>query len=168
MLARNGNYDDARKMLEHSLSINRPSAVWHNLAVVYERMGRIDIARQAQQQSLIAMQIEQTNRQRRQVSGGNQIRWVDENTFAQNYNPAGVQQNIVPNSALSSNLNNPVMQQHVPVAPTSQKVMQPTQKQSWPSNTNTAQAQPAVNRQMPTMRPAATGMAPNTSYDTRR
>ena len=39
MFARNGNYDDARKMLEYSLSLNKQSTVWHNLAVVYESLG---------------------------------------------------------------------------------------------------------------------------------
>ena len=54
LLARCGNYSDARTMLEHSLSLCPQSATWHNLAVVYGQLGQTVLARRADQQAAIA------------------------------------------------------------------------------------------------------------------
>ncbi len=89
MLARNGHYEDAQKMLEYSLSLNKQSTVWHNLAVVCQHLGQGDKARQAEKQASLALEIERANQQRKLANAGDQVRWVDENTFSQTYNHSG-------------------------------------------------------------------------------
>ena len=168
MLARNGNYEDARKMLEHSLSLHQQSTVWHNLAVVYERLGYSDKARQAQQQALIAMQNEQVNRQKKLVGASDQVRWVDENTFANAYNPSGMlQQGVPPNPAASGN---PMMQQAGSVTSPTKGIRQPMPNQYWSAagNANAGQTPQAVSRPMPTLQPATTGWIPKSPNDTWR
>ncbi len=103
MFARNGNFDDARKILEYSLSLNKQSTVWHNLAVVYEHLALGDKARQAQQQALLAMQIEQARLQKMQASAGGQVRWVDENSFADSYNSSKIPQTAHPGAVVAAN-----------------------------------------------------------------
>jgi tetratricopeptide (TPR) repeat protein len=169
MLARNGNYDDARKMLEHSVAINQQSTVWHNLAMVYERLGRGNQARQAQQQASIVMQMEQANRQKKLVSAGNQVRWVDENTFAQKSNSSGISQGMASSRTAANTTRNTTMQQQSGSSlPQQQNAMQPVKNQYWSANANAVQMQPNISRPLPVMRPAATGSLPPNSYDARR
>ena len=59
LLARAGNLRDARAMLEHSAANGRQSTVLHNLATVYQKLGRNDLAAQANQQAMLAQQAEQ-------------------------------------------------------------------------------------------------------------
>ena len=82
LLAKSGRYEDARTALEHSLSIRRQSDGWHNLAVVYRRLGRTDSARRA---DLLAESDRRA--EAAQVAGGSrpasgQVEWVDPYTFA--------------------------------------------------------------------------------------
>jgi len=165
MLARNGNYEDARKLLEHSLSLNRQSTVWHNLAVVQERLGHSDKAQFARQQALIAMQTEQENRQRKLVSSGDQVRWVDENAFAEAYNPAGILQAVPTGPAASGN---PVVQQAGPVTPQTTGILESMSNHHRSVNDNAGQTPSTVGNPLPVLRPAATGWLPNTQYDVRR
>ncbi len=167
MLARNGNYDDARKMLEYSLSLNKQSTVWHNMAVVYEHLGLSDKARQAQQQALIVLQMEQARRQNMPVGANGQVRWVDENTFAQSYNSSAIPQGVPPGPAVSVNS---TIQRAGPVITPTQGIMQPALNQYKPNNFNASaeQTTPAVIQSLPALQPAATGWISNTPYDTRR
>ena len=165
MLARNGNHEDARKMLEYSLSLYKQSNVWHNLAVVYEHLGRTDKARQAQQQAIIALQMEQARRQNMLVGAGDQVCWVDENTFAQIYNPSGIRQGVPLGPAVSGN---PLLQQAESAAAPTRGVLQPVSKQYRPTNANAAQAPSVPSPPLPALQPAAIGWIPKTPYDTRR
>jgi tetratricopeptide (TPR) repeat protein len=84
MFARAGNLQDARAILEHSAAIDRQSTVLHNLATVYQRLGRNDLAAQANQRSLLAQQAEQAGRQTRSVLAANgSVEWVAPDAFAQ-------------------------------------------------------------------------------------
>ena len=40
LLARYGQFESARSMFEHSISVQPQSATWHNLAVVYQQLGQ--------------------------------------------------------------------------------------------------------------------------------
>jgi tetratricopeptide (TPR) repeat protein len=164
MLTRNGNYEDARKMLEYSLSLRKQSNVWHNLAVVYEYLGRTDKAQQAQQQAIIALQMEQARRQNMLVGAGDQVCWVDENTFSQAYNPSGIRQGV-PGQVVSGNQ---IIQRAGSVTTPTQGIMQPVSNQYKPTNANAGQAPPTLIHPMPALQPAATGWIPNTPYDVRR
>lgn len=166
MFARNGNYEDARKLLEYSLSLNKQSTVCHNLAVVYEHLGRGDQARQAQQQAFIAQQMEQARRQNMPLGAGDKVSWVDENAFAQAYNPSrGLQS--PPGQAVSGNV--AIHQAGSAAAPT-QGIMQPASNHYKPTDFNaTARQAPAtVNYPLPALQPAATGWIPNSPYGIRR
>jgi tetratricopeptide (TPR) repeat protein len=82
LLAQNGNFADARGALEHSLSIYRQSAGWHNLAVVYGQLGDAELSRRAEWHAEMARRAEAAR------AGGNPdsqrlVRWVDPATFAQ-------------------------------------------------------------------------------------
>jgi tetratricopeptide (TPR) repeat protein len=84
LLARAGNLRDARAVLEHSAANGYQSTVLHNLATVYRKLGRNDLAAQAGQQEMLAMQAE---RNRRQASGvfaaDGSVQWVAPEMFAQ-------------------------------------------------------------------------------------
>jgi tetratricopeptide (TPR) repeat protein len=168
MLARNGNYEDARKILEHCLSLQNQSTSWHNLAVVYERLGQLDKARQAQQQSFIAAQTEQARRQQMLIGASDHVRWVDESAFAQAYNPSGnLQQGVPPVPAAQGGM---TMQQAGRTASPITGNRQPMPNQYWSAsgNVNAGQTPQAVNRSLPSLQPATTGWIPKTQNDTWR
>ncbi len=165
MLARNGKYEDAAKMLEYCISLNKQSTLWHNLAMVYGSLGRRELAQQAQQQAVIARQTEQTRRQNWLVSSGDQVRWVDENTFAQANNPSGVLQGVHPAPA---SLGNPAPQQSALVPVAVPGILQPPPYQRWSAAADSGQPPATTNRTLPAMRPVTTTLLPKTSYDTRR
>jgi tetratricopeptide (TPR) repeat protein len=156
MLARNGNNEGACKMLEYSLSLNKQSTVWHNLAVVYEHLGRGDQARQAQQQAFFALQLEQVRRQNMPPGTGDKVSWVDENAFAQAYSP-------------SRDLQSPPRQDGSAATPT-QGILQPASNQYKPTNFNAGagHAPATVSYPLPALQPAATGWIPNAPNDIRR
>jgi tetratricopeptide (TPR) repeat protein len=166
MLARNGNYEDARKMLEYSLSLNRQSDVWHNLAVVYEHLGRGDMARHAQQQAYVALQTEQSHRQNMPLGAGDKVSWVDENAFAQSNNPTKAVQSMPCPAFYGNYIGQPTMS----VAAPTQGSLQQASNQYKPANFNASagQAPATANHPMPTLQPAATGWIPNTPNDIRR
>ena len=85
LLARCGNYHDARGILEHSLSAHRQSSGWHNLAVVYEQLGQAENARGARQQAEAARRAETALREARKLPANQAVRWVDPETFAKSY-----------------------------------------------------------------------------------
>jgi tetratricopeptide (TPR) repeat protein len=91
MLARAGNLNDARAILENSAALSRQSTVLNNLATVYQRMGRNDLSFQVKQQSLLAQREEQARRQSMGVmASNNSVQWVAPETFAQTSPNLGV------------------------------------------------------------------------------
>ncbi len=86
LLARANRYEDARMAVEHSLSIQPNSVGWHNLAVVYQRLGRTDLAQKAERLAVTTRQAESARGQR-QTAAGQMVQWVDQNRFAQTYSP---------------------------------------------------------------------------------
>lgn len=84
MFARAGNLRDARAILEHCAASSRQSTVLNNLALVYQRMGRNDLASQVKQQSLWVQREEQARRQTAGVLAANgSVQWVAPETFEQ-------------------------------------------------------------------------------------
>jgi hypothetical protein len=86
LLARCGNYRQARKLLEHGLSMHQESTGWHNLAAVYRRLGQAEAARRADVLSAAARRAETTRRTASDTPSRPQVRWVDPNAFVQTYN----------------------------------------------------------------------------------
>jgi len=85
LLAQAGRYEDARVALERSVSVCRQPDNWSNLAKVYRRLGRADLARYAEQQSAALRQAEIARRTGRPPNAPGPVQWVDSNTFAQSY-----------------------------------------------------------------------------------
>ena len=83
LLARCGNYSDARRMLEYSLSLSPQSATWHNLSVVYGQLDQRALAQRADQQTAVLQQAEIARRRTSQGTANNSVQWVDPQTFAQ-------------------------------------------------------------------------------------
>jgi hypothetical protein len=81
LLARAGEYPAARRMLEHSLTIASDPTCWHNLAVVYQRLGDTPRAAWAQQQAELARR-GGTSAGQITTASGQTVRWVDPLTFA--------------------------------------------------------------------------------------
>jgi tetratricopeptide (TPR) repeat protein len=78
LLARFGQLEDAQRVLQHALSIRPAPEMWRNLAVVHQRLGQYELARQANEQSLrMASRPGGTT-----YSGSAHIRWVDPQTFS--------------------------------------------------------------------------------------
>jgi protein involved in polysaccharide export with SLBB domain/tetratricopeptide (TPR) repeat protein len=86
LLARSGRFEDARVALAHSVSIHPGVATWHNLAVVYQRLGRMPMAEQA---SRTADAVAGDLRTRGQHHGRSvhAVHWVDAGRFAETYRP---------------------------------------------------------------------------------
>lgn len=83
MLARAGNLNDARMILEHGAATARESTILNNLALIYQRLGRTDLAAQTRQQSLVAQQAEQSRRQAGGVAASNaSVQWIAPDAFA--------------------------------------------------------------------------------------
>jgi tetratricopeptide (TPR) repeat protein len=98
LLARGGNLEDAKAVLEHSVLTCPQSTVWHNLAVVYEQLGRGDSARRAAWQARLAERTEIARRGGATGGATPRVQWVDPQTFAQ----AGGDQPIAPQVASAS------------------------------------------------------------------
>lgn len=81
LLARREDYAHARALLEHSLTICAQATGWHNLGVVYERLGMIDLARRAERLAQVWQNTELAQRGGRPADYP-RIQWVDPATFA--------------------------------------------------------------------------------------
>ncbi len=44
LLARFGQWEDAQRVLQHALSISGDPEIWHNMAVVQQRLGQVELA----------------------------------------------------------------------------------------------------------------------------
>jgi tetratricopeptide (TPR) repeat protein len=165
MLARNGNYKDACKILEHGCSLTRQSNIWRNLAWVQERLGNDGRACQARQLATAASQQEQITQQKKLDGGNDQVRWVDESSFTNNVNPSGMSRRVPPASLMPGG---PIAQQARPVAPQTQSIMQPSTNQYRSASVNAVQTAPPAGAPLPALRPAANNWTPNATYEIRR
>jgi hypothetical protein len=82
LLARNGDYANARQLLEHSVLVRRCSSNLANLARIYEIMGDPRSAALAKEKSQYAGQLEAISLKELQGSSNSQVRWVDPDTLA--------------------------------------------------------------------------------------
>ncbi len=80
LLARFGQWEDARRVLQHALSIESDPEIWHNMAVVHQRLGEAELARQATQQYELTLARRPMTGQ---TGGGESVQWVDPRTFSQ-------------------------------------------------------------------------------------
>ena len=78
LLARGGRYQEAQNVLEHSVRECEQSVGWHNLAVVYQRLGRTDLARHASAQ---CRALRQARGENRPANTGHQVEWVQPSVF---------------------------------------------------------------------------------------
>jgi len=85
LMARCGDYGEARASLEHSLAICSQSTGWHNLAVVCRRLGDTRRAAEARQRADAARRAEATRRRAMHGTSQQLVRWVNPETFAQSY-----------------------------------------------------------------------------------
>jgi tetratricopeptide (TPR) repeat protein len=83
LLAQNGNFAEARAVLEHSVAIRPGPAVWHNLAVVYQQLGQAELARQANWQANAVQHAPTARPATASPSASELVRWVDPQTFSQ-------------------------------------------------------------------------------------
>jgi hypothetical protein len=98
MLARAGRYDDARVVLERSVSAFAHSAGWYNLGFVYQRLHRTDLAQRALRQSVAVRQAELARRGRPPAPASENVRWVDPQTFVRTQTPGsgGLERTVSP------------------------------------------------------------------------
>ncbi len=81
LLAQYEQWDDARRMLLHSVSVAPIPETWHNLAVVHQRLGQTDLAQRAQYEE---GQLRLARNTGPNVSDPNAaVRWVSPEKFAQ-------------------------------------------------------------------------------------
>lgn len=82
LLARNGNNNGARAMLERSLALRQQSTTWRNLAVVYRQLGQAAAAQQAERQAGLLEQAEIARRKQTLGTANTKVQWTDSQTFA--------------------------------------------------------------------------------------
>jgi len=81
LLARYGQLQDARQVLQHGVAIEKDfPALWRNLAVVHQRMGELDLERRARKEFKLAQHRIESGQS--QSEAGSAVRWVDAETFA--------------------------------------------------------------------------------------
>ena len=83
LLGRAGRFDQARKVLEYSLRVCPQSTTWKNLAKIYERLGRVDLAWEANYRGQMLEQVEAARATSAATRPGGRVRWVDRGAFAQ-------------------------------------------------------------------------------------
>jgi tetratricopeptide (TPR) repeat protein len=83
LLAQCGHCDEARTILEHSLSLSPQAVTWHNLAVVYGQLGQAALARQAEQQAAALQQAELVRRKAALGTANSSVLWMDSQAFAE-------------------------------------------------------------------------------------
>jgi tetratricopeptide (TPR) repeat protein len=76
LLARYGQLQDARKVLLHGLSLHPTPSLWHNLSIVHERLGEVDLARRAKCEYELAL------RQAPRDPRTSLVQWVSPDVFA--------------------------------------------------------------------------------------
>ncbi len=82
LLARGGRNEDARVIMEHSLSVHPNSTGWRNLGMVLWQLGRTDLSQAAHRQYLACQQGARGREPHRSSATGQPVRWVDPESFA--------------------------------------------------------------------------------------
>lgn len=77
LLAKYGENAAARQLLIMSLQTQQQAITWNNLAVIHERLGELDLARQAR-----ASAQQMASRSGGSAAMSDRVRWVDASTFA--------------------------------------------------------------------------------------
>lgn len=85
VLARCGKYEAARSAVEHSLSIRQESTTWHNLSVIYERLGMTDLSARAERLAEQTRQAEQAARRASNAPLRDEIQWMAPAAFGETY-----------------------------------------------------------------------------------
>jgi tetratricopeptide (TPR) repeat protein len=80
LLGRGGHYAEARIALEHSVSVGRQAAGWHNLAVIYQQLGYAGRAARADMLSAAAGRAQQMG-----YPGARAVDWLDSRAFAESF-----------------------------------------------------------------------------------
>lgn len=86
ILARSGRLDEARRALEHSVTVLPQPESWHNLSEVYSKLGNVEgatFARRSSEEIAQAQLVAQRDGATGQNSQPSLIRWVNAEEFAQ-------------------------------------------------------------------------------------
>ncbi|MCH8923585.1 MAG: hypothetical protein IIA67_10615 [Planctomycetes bacterium] len=84
LLARYGQFDQARRALLHSVSLAPHATTWHNLAVVHRNLNEPDLAERARYESQWAARQVGPSGASGAPSGGAVVRWVSPQAFTGN------------------------------------------------------------------------------------
>lgn len=85
LLARVGQWSDARQVLRHGVTTHPQAELWKNLATVHQRLGETQLAHLAQREAArAAMQTRGPQADPQLDNGGGFVRWVPPQRFAQN------------------------------------------------------------------------------------
>jgi tetratricopeptide (TPR) repeat protein len=79
LLARFGQWEDARRVLLHGLAVHGAPEMWCNLSVVHEQLGEPDLARRARHEADLAAVARE---HRTDQDWAETVRWVDASTFS--------------------------------------------------------------------------------------
>ncbi len=87
LLAHNGDYLGARRLLEHSVLIYRCPENLSNLSVVYRQVGEPRLAELAGEKAQVAQTVEIARQKNASLAAGGQVQWVDPAALAQQSSP---------------------------------------------------------------------------------
>ncbi|MFV1967473.1 MAG: hypothetical protein ACC628_18755 [Pirellulaceae bacterium] len=79
LLARFGQLEEARSVLQHSATMRPVAETWHNLSKVHERLGETNLAQRARYELSLAQQRTVTASG---ATGSSLVQWVDPRTFS--------------------------------------------------------------------------------------
>jgi len=83
LFAHNGDFTEARRMLEHSVLLCRCPENLNNLAVVYRHLGQQRLADLAAEKAHVAIAAETARQKSANLSAGGSVEWVDPAALAQ-------------------------------------------------------------------------------------
>jgi hypothetical protein len=83
LLAHNGDYAGARRMLEHSVLVCRCAENLNNLSVVYRQTGQQRLGELAAEKAQVAKAEETARQKSARLSAGGTVEWVDPSALAQ-------------------------------------------------------------------------------------
>jgi tetratricopeptide (TPR) repeat protein len=83
LLAHNGDFTAARRMLEHSVLVYRCAENLNNLGVVYRHLGQPRLAELAAEKAQVAKAAELARQKSANLSAGGSVEWVDPAALAQ-------------------------------------------------------------------------------------
>jgi tetratricopeptide (TPR) repeat protein len=84
LLAHNGDYAGARRILEHSVLACRSFENLSNLSVVYRQIGELRLSALAAEKAQVARACETTRQKGASLSAGGSVTWVDPSALADN------------------------------------------------------------------------------------